>query len=740
MALNLHTDHLEESAKAKRLFYEAMELQGDARQDFIDQRCGGDESLRRSVMRLFASFDAADDRLESPAFSNGDLLAELDITPPSRVDTEADHAQILALRTNLETLLEPSDREACLGLIDEYEVIKKIGEGGMGVVFRARDPKLQRDVAIKVLAPELAIHERSRDDFLREARALAAIKNPHVVQVFAVNEFKGMPYLVMEFIEGVTLADRIKSATHLSMDEVTRIANEIATGLAAVHTQGMTHRDIKPANVMLETDSGNVKITDFGLAHHSSADQQTSRPHGTPWFISPEQATGEAVDARSDLFSLGSVFFAMCTGKSPFQAETTTNTISRVCNHRPPNLRSVNPSVPVWFGHVISKLLEKDPDKRIQSAEELLRLLAVNIERKRSRLTMIALGGFVAACVALLAFAAAEWQGWTNVTGWFNKSPMADTPDGTQGSKDQLHVNQQPTHSGSQTQAADAEIHRNLTAIDILPNDEWAWSEPKIVRNTSGRGALTISPCLAGDGLALYYSRFSFKEKERQRDVWVCRRIATGAPFGEPAPLEGLVNTTASEGGVAVSNDELTLIVTSDREGGMGENDLWIAQRPEVHQPWPALQSMGEQINTEGNEISPWLSYDGLVLLFSREQSIYISKRAATNDSFGRAKPLQINVNLSNKHNAAWMSRDRLSLVITARRQSTTAVGAYDMWLFTRDVVNGEFGNPTNLGEPLNSEKIDGHPTFSPDGRTVYFHSQREGSTSIFESRRVRRK
>lgn len=731
IALKLHTGQSKVTAKAKQLFYEAMELQGDARQPFIDQACGDDESLRQSVTRLLASLDVADDRLEDPAFADSDLLSYLDITPPAGADAQKNQTQSLALRTNLESLLEPTDRKDCLGLIDGYDVIEKIGEGGMGVVFRARDPKLQRDVAIKLLAPELAVDETSHDDFLHEARALAAVRNPHVVQIFAVDEFKGMPYLVMECIEGVTLAQRINSQGSLPIEDVTRIAMQIATGLTAVHAHGMTHRDIKPANVMLESGSGNVKIADFGLAHTTSNDQQSGRPHGTPHYMSPEQATGEPVDARSDLFSLGTVLFSMCTGESPFQAETTASTITRVCKQIPPKLRSVNPSTPAWFSDLVCRLLEKDPAKRIQTADELLRVIAEHTERKRSRTGVAALSILAVFCVAVLSLIGSEWQGWTNVTGWFNNASLVDT------SRDGPRVGGQTNQNSDPAQPVD-DLPRNLTPMDILSNDEWTWSAPKAVRSTSGRGTITISPCLAGDGLALYFSQFAFRDKERERDIWVCRRIAAGAPFGEAAPLEGLINTPANESGVAVSNDELTIIFSSDRDGSMGQSDLWIAHRSDVHQPWPAPQPMGEEVNSEGDEIGPWLSHDGLVLLFAREQDIHMSTRTAKAEPFSQAHPLGLTVNTSGRQNAAWMSRDHLSLVVTARQQTGSTEGSYDMWLFTRDAPDTLFSNPTNLGEPLNSATIDGHPTFSPDGRTVYFHSKREGSTCIFESRRVK--
>ncbi|WP_261342078.1 serine/threonine protein kinase [Thalassoglobus neptunius] len=252
-----------------------------------------------------------------------------------------------------------------------------LGRGGMGIVFRVFDPQLNRDSAVKVLSPELAGSAAARQRFSREAKSAAAVVHPHVVPIQTVDEHDGLPYLVMPVVEGQSLQQRVEKDGPLSVIETVRIASQVAEGLAAAHEQGLVHRDIKPANILLENGVERVQLTDFGLAR-AVDDASMTRSGviaGTPQYMSPEQAHGDSVDHRSDLFSLGSVVYFMLTGRSPFRAETTMGVLNRISNDEPRSLRSINPDVPEWLETVVVKLLEKDRDQRFQSAEEVAKLL-----------------------------------------------------------------------------------------------------------------------------------------------------------------------------------------------------------------------------------------------------------------------------------------------------------------------------------------------------------------------------
>src|SRR5262249_10648625 len=216
--------------------------------------------------------------------------------------------------------LEPSAEPDHLGRLGPYEVLEVLGQGGMGVVLKGFDEALQRPVAIKLLAPVLAVSGAARKRFAREARAAAAISHEHVVPIFAVDTCNGLPYLVMPFIPGLSLQERLERDGPLELEEILSIGLQTASALAAAHAEGLIHRDVKPANILLENGVERVRLCDFGLARalDDAGLTQSGMLPGTPAYMAPEQARGEPLDARADLFSLGSVLYAMCTGRSPF--------------------------------------------------------------------------------------------------------------------------------------------------------------------------------------------------------------------------------------------------------------------------------------------------------------------------------------------------------------------------------------------------------------------------------------
>jgi serine/threonine protein kinase len=279
--------------------------------------------------------------------------------------------------------LGPPSRPGALGSLAQYEVLELIGQGGMGMVLKAFDPALNRLVAIKVMAPHLAAVAAARKRFAREARAAAAVSHEHVVPIYAVDEFQGLPYLVMPLIAGESLQDRLDRCGTLKLPEILRIGRQVAVGLAAAHAQGLIHRDIKPSNILLENGVERVKITDFGLARTVDDASLTHSDVvvGTPQYMAPEQARGEPLDPRSDLFSLGGVLYAMCLGRPPFRAPTALAVLKRVCEDPPRPIRDVDPEVPAWLAAIIEKLLAKDPAGRHGSAAEVAQVLEEHLAR-----------------------------------------------------------------------------------------------------------------------------------------------------------------------------------------------------------------------------------------------------------------------------------------------------------------------------------------------------------------------
>ena len=221
-------------------------------------------------------------------------------------------------------ILDPTDDPAMLGRLGGYEVSGVVGAGGMGVVLKAFDRPLDRTVAIKVLAPHLATRGAARQRFSRAARAAAAVIHPNVIAIYGVSTDAALPFLVMPYVGGSSLQKRLDSEGALPVVDILRISLQIASGLAAEYHQGLVHRDIKPANILMGDGVDRLVITDFGLARavDDASVTRTGLIAGTPQYMSPEQARGEPVDARSDLFSLGSVMYTMCTGRVPFRAES----------------------------------------------------------------------------------------------------------------------------------------------------------------------------------------------------------------------------------------------------------------------------------------------------------------------------------------------------------------------------------------------------------------------------------
>ncbi len=294
--------------------------------------------------------------------------------------TEADPAANTSADTAYDDvlhLLGPTDDPRMLGRIATYEIAGILGRGGMGVVFKGLDSALNRYVAIKMLLPHLAASGAARKRFAREAQAAAAVVDDHVMPIHNVAEWQGVPYLVMPYTRGVSLQRRLNDRGPLDLREILRIGMQTARALAAAHAQGLVHRDVKPANIMLAEGVERVTLTDFGLAR--AADDatltRTGTLAGTPQYMSPEQVRGHADDARSDLFSLGSVLYAASTGRAPFRAQSSYGVLRMITDDAPKPIREINPDIPIWLSAIIEKLMAKKPEDRFASAKEVADLL-----------------------------------------------------------------------------------------------------------------------------------------------------------------------------------------------------------------------------------------------------------------------------------------------------------------------------------------------------------------------------
>jgi eukaryotic-like serine/threonine-protein kinase len=334
-----------------------------------------------------------DDSLTNPAnlgYSVG--LAE---SPPA---TEAEE-----MPSDPETFpfLRPPAASDEIGRLGDYRVRRVLGRGGMSVVFQAEDMALQRPVALKVVKPNLHADYKPWPRFLREARILAAIKHQHVVMVYQAGQEGDVVYLALELLEGQTLGDRLASEQPLAVSEIVRLGRELAEGLAVIHRHGLIHRDVKPANVWLEkradeanadAPEGRIKILDFGLARLLQDDShltQTGMVVGTPAYMSPEQARGKNVDHRSDLFSLGCVLYALCTGREPFRGANTMARLTALAVDEAKPVTDLNPALPEELSILVMQMLAKSPKERPDSANEVIARLRA-IEKSLTNPTPVA--------------------------------------------------------------------------------------------------------------------------------------------------------------------------------------------------------------------------------------------------------------------------------------------------------------------------------------------------------------
>lgn len=270
--------------------------------------------------------------------------------------------------------LSPPTVSGDLGALAHYRVIDELGKGGMGYVFRAEDSKLQRSVALKVMNQKVAATSNSRQRFLHEARAMAAVHHDNVATIFEVGESDGTPFMAMEMLKGETLEAVNKEKSRLGYEKIIDYAQQITRGLAAAHAKGIVHRDIKPANIWIEEGTERIKILDFGLALASTpVDHLSGRGAviGTPGYLSPEQARSEPLDDRSDLYSLGVVLYELATGQLPLQSGSVSGQLIAILAHRPASVQELNPDIPKPLCDLIHRLLRKEPRMRPQSAAAL---------------------------------------------------------------------------------------------------------------------------------------------------------------------------------------------------------------------------------------------------------------------------------------------------------------------------------------------------------------------------------
>src|SRR5579863_6335403 len=345
------------------VFEDHLETCADCRERL--ERSAGGENAWRSARELLVY------GLRHEDVSGNSSVAGVDGIPPD-LDWRPSGTSAVVL-----SFLAPSDDPAMVGRIGPYEICGIVGRGSTGIVLKGFDRSLNRNVAIKVLDPALADVGAARQRFSREARAIAAIADEHLVPIYEVSEHAGLPFFVMEYVPGGSLERRLRTTGPFDALAVVRIGLQVAQALAAAHQQGLVHRDIKPGNILLDRGTERVRLVDFGLVRVSN-DVSCTRSGvvtGTPQYMAPEQVRAEICDGQSDLFSLGAVMYALCTGHPPFRADTIYGVMQRIVHDEPRSIREHNPSIPDWLDQFIGRLLSKDRAGRFETANDVVGLL-----------------------------------------------------------------------------------------------------------------------------------------------------------------------------------------------------------------------------------------------------------------------------------------------------------------------------------------------------------------------------
>ena len=338
--------------KIDELIDAALEVAPEERASFLDNACGSDRELRAEVESLLAAYHEADDFIESPAM------------------------EVAARSLAEDSILSPTGKT-----IGRYQVVSLLGEGGMGEVYLANDSRMNRRIALKLLPAQFTQSPDRVARFQRESRAASALNHPNIITIYEIGQERGINFIASELVEGETLRRRINRGK-LNVKEAIELAMQVASALAAAHAAGIVHRDIKPENIMIRRD-GYVKVLDFGLAKltelgNSDPNQsvltnstQAGTVLGTINYMSPEQARGQEIDGRTDIFSLGVVLYEMVTGHQPFMGATAASTFDAILNNPPAPIASSSPDVSAELVRITNRALEKDREVRYQTASDL---------------------------------------------------------------------------------------------------------------------------------------------------------------------------------------------------------------------------------------------------------------------------------------------------------------------------------------------------------------------------------
>ena len=614
------------------------------------------------------------------------------------------------------------DAEQMVGSkLGHYEIQSVIGRGGMGFVLAARDTKLDREVAIKLPSSHPIKDEKQIVSFMREAKIAAAVRHENIVTIHSVEEQNSRPFLVMERIQGYSLEQYVRKHGRMNAEEVIEVGLQIAHGLSAAHSVGLTHHDIKPSNILLESirrrvgeedvpsqHPFRVKLTDFGLAQSATSPMGLPADHliGTPMYMSPEQASQAPMDARSDLFSLGSVLYFLISGKPPFGSGRLESVLSQVRTCQPTPLQANHESIPESLVHTIRQLMAKSPNDRPMSADvviELLRTIQLSNASKRVVLpqtqprSVLKIG--LGLAIGML----------TLVCGlvWFS-----------------LNRNEQSGLSAFIKPSTDSQTPKVAT-----------WSMPTQVPFVDGDSSGS-NATLSGDGLRIIFlRRFS-----TGAELVEAKRKSIDEPFDHPQIFKlppPHVDTASEQIGIgtpSLSADGLTISFYRMTMPGF-QSDLWTAERANLDAPWQPMTKL-DGVNTPYHEYAPNVSNNGMDLYWFHvdpdsydNADIWTATRTAANLPFENPHILSEAVNSATNEQHPFMTSKGELLYFDRGTPEPR------LWQATRNTLTGELSAAVRVELPDSWNDINAYaPTLSDDGRLLIFTSNTVPGKQGFET------
>ncbi len=595
---------------------------------------------------------------------------------------------------NREDPFGPPRRPGSLGRLAHYEVEAFLGRGAFGTVVRAFDEKLQRQVAIKLLSSNFGPESSAYQRFLREARAAATIRHDNVVQIYAVEETP-CPYIVMECVAGETLQDRLDRDGKLDVAEAVAIGAQAARGLAAAHERGLVHRDIKPCNILVETIAGElrVKIADFGLAlsKQDARLTQSGMVAGTPMYMAPEQASAHTLDGRADLFSLGSVMYALPTGVAPFGDSNPSLVLGRIVGHEPKPLRERAPHVPLAVCKVVAKMHAKNPEHRYQTGKEVADALMKALNEpdpppkppaSRPRRLAIALGVVVVAAAGTY---------------------LAIRPD------------KEIAPPPRDTSTVRSNGSEPASARPPAP-ERFDWTTPKSLGgvNTPGR---ELNATLTEDELEIVFVR--------DNSLFSSVRAKRDGDFSSTQPIQFEFAADHVPEVPSLTGDGLRLFVQSRKPGDNTPPRFWESVRMSRDGKFLTVNEVHLPTVNNAIAVSPWMSSDGLTVVATVNGSLVAFTRPSLYTPFGSQSD-NLCASLPKGFNlACWQSPDGLSLVTSQIIEDPNEPGRRLNLAYrhARSTADKPFTTQGVIA-PWGVNVSIGRPWFHPSGRRMYFHSR----------------